>query len=377
MPVANLAEFGITGQHQSNFVDEEDAEESQAMPPAGEDTFAALHEETAKLNNAIDAVDKWLARKAPHLACLDAGVRRALHAEDSPSPAMRAWRTRLDANDSPAMPAAGADTSPFDEEKLDGDSYPSDEEAMMRSVEAEIDAKYERRHRQEELAARASADYQKALVAARQSADHELFDDAYPELSRGLMARERDAERPNLVLKIGRQSGDRKHPQGPGQFFGPKWLEVDGGRNAIAGDAAGTFDGPALNGALLRAADVVANWREHAKENAHSWQAYVSVTSPSWTPRGERSDPFDFARRFPCIVAYGSRKRYQYVAVGRADKYTCGPTPALCRVVAGRDGAAKVLWQNDAAETVDEALALAEEYLAANVVKTKGKKRKL
>ena len=127
----------------------------------------------------------------------------------------------------------------------------------------------------------------------------------------------------------------------------------------------------------MRAADVVANWREHAKENAHSWQAYVSVTSPSWTPRGERSDPFDFARRFPCIVAYGSHKRYQYVAVGRADKYTCGPTPALCRVVAGRDGAAKILYENDAAETVDEALALAEEYLAANVVKTKGKKRKL
>jgi hypothetical protein len=50
-----------------------------------------------------------------------------------------------------------------------------------------------------------------------------LFDDAYPELSRGLMARERDAERPNLVLKIGRQSGDKKHPQGPGEFFGPKW----------------------------------------------------------------------------------------------------------------------------------------------------------
>ena len=216
MPVANLAEFGITGQHQSNFVDEEDAEESQAMPPAGEDTFAALHEETEKLNNAIDAVDKWLARKAPHLACLDAGVRRALHAEDSPSPAMRAWRTRLD-------PAAGADTSALDEEKLDGDSYPSDEEAMVRSVEAEIDAKYERRHRQEDLAARASADYKKALAAARQSADHELFDDAYPELSRGLMARERDAERPNLVLKIGRQSGDRKHPQGPGEFFGPKY----------------------------------------------------------------------------------------------------------------------------------------------------------
>ena len=57
---------------------------------------------------------------------------------------------------------------------------------------------------------------------------------------------------------------------------------------------------------------------------------------------------------------------------------TCGPTPALCRVVAGRDGATKVLWQNDAAETVDEALALAEEHLAANVVKAKSsKKRKL
>ncbi len=380
MPVANLAAFGVTGQHQANLVDAEanEADAMQPTPTAGADTFAALHEETEKLNNAIDAVDKWLARKAPHLACLDAGVRRALHAEDSPSPAMRAWRTRLDANDSPAMPAAGADTSPFDEEKLDGDSYPSDEEAMMRSVEAEIDAKYERRHKQEDLAARASADYKKALVAARQSADHELFDDAYPELSRGLMARERDAERPNLVLKIGRQSGDRKHPQGPGQFFGPKWLEVDGGRNAIAGDAAGTFDGPALNGALMRAADVVAHWREHSKENAHSWQAYVSITDPKWTPRGERSAPFDFARRFPCIVAYGSRKRYQYVAVGRADKYTCGPTPALCRVVAGRDGAQKILWQNDAAETVDEALALAEEYLAANVVKAKSsKKRKL
>ena len=40
----------------------------------------------------------------------------------------------------------------------------------------------------------------------------------------------------------------------------------------------------------MRAADVVAHWREHAKENAHSWQAYVSVTSPNWTPRGERSD---------------------------------------------------------------------------------------
>ena len=326
MPVANLAAFGITGQHQSNLVDEEeDTEDSQAMPAAGPDTFAALAEERKKLDKYLDAAEAAL-----------------------------------------------------DEEKLDGDSYPSDEEAMMRSVEAEIDAKYERRHRQEELAARASADYKTALVAARQSADHELFDDAYPELSRGLMARERDAERPNLVLKIGRQSGDRKHPQGPGQFFGPKWLEVDGGRNAIAGDAAGTFDGPALNKALTRAADVVAHWRDYAKENAHSWQAYVSVTSPSWTPRGERSDPFDFARRFPCIVAYGSRKRYQYVAVGRADKYTCGPTPALCRVVAGRDGAAKVLWQNDAAETVDEALALAEEYLAANVVKAKSsKKRKL
>ena len=218
MPVANLAAFGVTGQHQANLVDAEanEADAMQPTPTAGADTFAALHEETAKLNNAIDAVDKWLARKAPHLACLDAGVRRALHAEDSPSPAMRAWRTRLD-------PAAGADTSALDEEKLDGDSYPSDEEAMVRSVEAEIDAKYERRHRQEDLAARASADYKKALAAARQSADHELFDDAYPELSRGLMARERDAERPNLVLKIGRQSGDRKHPQGPGEFFGPKY----------------------------------------------------------------------------------------------------------------------------------------------------------
>jgi len=349
MPVANLAAFGVTGQHQSNFVDAEDneADAMQPTPTAGADTFAALHEETAKL-------DTWLAKKAPHLACLDAGVAKA--------------KARLDAE-------ARRDAL---EARLDAeDSYPSDEEAMVRSVEAQIEAKYERRHRQEELAARASADYQKALAAARQSADHELFDDAYPELSRGLMARERDAERPNLVLKIGRQSGDRKHPQGPGKFFGPKWLEVDGGRNAIAGDAAGTFDGPALNGALLRAADVVANWREHPKENAHSRQAYVSITSPNWTPRGERSDPFDFARRFPCIVAYGSRKRYQYVAVGRADKYTCGPTPALCRVVAGRDGAAKVLYENDAAETVDEALALAEEYLAANVVKTKGKKRKL
>ena len=171
MPVANLAAFGITGQHQSNLVDEEeDTEDSQAMPAAGEDTFAALREEREKLDKYLDAADAAL-----------------------------------------------------DEEKLDGDSYPSDEEAMMRSVEAEIDAKYERRHRQEELAARASTDYQKALAAARQSADHELFDDAYPELSRGLMARERDAERPNLVLKIGRQSGDRKHPQGPGQFFGPKY----------------------------------------------------------------------------------------------------------------------------------------------------------
>ena len=268
----------------------------------------------------------------------------------------------------------------FDKEKFDGDSQPWDEEALIRSVEAETAAKYERLHRMEELAARASDDYKKALAAARQSADHELFDDAYPELSRGLMARERDGEMPNLVLKVGRQSADREVPQGPGEFFGPKWLEVDGGRNAIAGDEAGTFDGPALNGALMRAADVVAYWGEHSKENAHSWQAYVSITSPNWTPRGERSDPFDFARRFPCIVAYGSRKRYQFVAVGRSDKYTRGPTPALCRVVAGRDRAQKILWQNDTAETVDEALALAEEYLATNVVKAKrpaAKKRKL
>ena len=61
MPVANLAEFGITGQHQANLVDAEanEADAMQPTPTAGADTFASLHEETEKLNNAIDAVDKW------------------------------------------------------------------------------------------------------------------------------------------------------------------------------------------------------------------------------------------------------------------------------------------------------------------------------
>ena len=316
----------------------------QPTPTAGEDTFAALHEETEKLNNAIDAVDKWLARKAPHLACLDAGVRRALHAEDSPSPAMRAWRPRPRPRGGRGHICLGRGETRWGLLPVGRRSHDAlGRSPNRRQVRAAAQAGRTRGARERRL--------QKALAAARQSADHELFDDAYPELSRGLMARERDAERPNLVLKIGRQSGDRMSA-GAGQFFGPKWLEVDGGRNAIAGDAAGTFDGPALNGALMRAADVVANWREHSKENAHSRQAYVSVRVPTGRRAASARTPSTSRRAFPA----SSRAVPQALPVRRrrprGQVYLRPDAGAVPRRRRARRGGA-VLYQNDAAETVD------------------------